>query len=131
MRLVAGLLLSSLVTACSAPSGPSPDDASVALIEQYLQVQQEGDLAAAAAMYPDESLQQWQAFLQKSVRDRGQVQDYVIESVEMNTVYSGKYYLATVRVTGAEANSLEMITAFRQVTEDQTRIVSHKIKIRR
>lgn len=129
VALAGAAVLLLLLTGCGEPS--QADDESTVLIQSYLQAQQSGDLATAAAMFPQKSRLQWQDFLRKSIQKRGQIKEYVLESIEMNTVYSGKYYLATVRVTGAHANSLEMITAFRQVSEAQTRIVSHTIKIRR
>ena len=124
------LLVVMLLTACG--QAPKTDEESVALIQQYYQAQQSGELGAAAAMYPAAARMQWQAFLEQGVSDRGAVKQYVIESIEPNTVYSGKFYLATVRVTtGNGRESIEMVTALRKLSEDQTYIVSHKIKMLR
>lgn len=126
--VLAGVLI---LSACA--EAPQTDEESAALIERYFKAQQDGDIKTAAAMYPLEQQQQWLSFLQQAVNDRGRVSQYVIESIEPNTVYSGKFYLATVRVNGGaaeeeNAGSIEMVTAFRKLGVDQTFIVSHKIR---
>ena len=101
---------------------------------QYFLVQKNGDIEAAVAMFPPELQAQMQLLLTQAVVDRGTVKQYVVESIEPNTVYSGKYYIATVQVTGRKADasfntsSTEIVTAFRKLSEDRTYIVAHKIK---
>ena len=129
--VVAVLLTLMLLHGCG--EAPRTDEESVALIQRYLQAQQAGDIQAAVALYPPPAREQWQSFLQQTVQDLGAVNDYVIESIEPNTVYSGKYYLATVRVnrhmaSGEDYSSMEIVTALRKLSDDQTYIVSHKIK---
>ena len=127
------LLLSFLLLSLSGcGEAPRTDEESVALIQQYFQAQQNGDIDAAVAMSPPSVREQMQGVLLQAIQDRGTVIRYVIESIEPNTVYSGKYYLANVRVTGRtldgeESDSMEMVTALRKLSDDQTYIVAHKM----
>jgi len=122
-------LLSAAVFLNACGEAPKTDEESAALIQEYFRAQQAGDIKAAASMFPAGAQEQQLAFLQQAVSDRGMVKQYVIESIEPNTVYSGKFYLASVRVTGDDdRSSIEMVTALRKLSEDQTYIVSHKIK---
>ena len=128
MALVLGLLLG------GCDETPEIDAQAAVLIDQYFQALKSGDNAKAVAMYPDDVQAQWQLFLQQAEQERGVIKQYAIKSVEPSTVYSGKYYIATVDVTGRKADSTfntestEIVTAFRKLSEDQTHIVSHKIK---
>ena len=131
-RVAAILLLGLLAGGCG--ETPEIDDQAAVLIRQYFQALKSGDTEKAVAMYPENVQVQWHVFLQQAEADRGVVKQFVIESIEPSTVYSGKYYIATVHVTGRKADSTfntestEIVTAFRKLSEDQTYIVSHKIK---
>lgn len=118
-----------LMTACmnSQPVTSAADAAGI--IQQYYQAQQAGQLEQAAALFAPESRQRWLAFLQDAEQQRGTVQQFVIEAVEPNTVYSGKFYLAIVRVTGSKAEATESVTLFDKLDQAETYLVSHKLKI--
>jgi len=113
---------------------PRIDDQAAVLIDQYFQALKSGDIEKAMAMYPENVQVQWNLFLKQADVERGVIKQYNIKSIEPSTVYSGKYYIATVHVTGRKADSTfntestEIVTAFRKLSEDQTYIVSHKIK---
>ena len=126
------LVLGLLLNGCGETQ--QTDDQAAALINQYYLALKDGENKKAVAMYPDDVQVQWQLFLKQAEMDRGVVKHYVIESIEPSTVYSGRYYIATVRVTGRKANtgfnseSTEIVTAFHKLSEDRAYIVSHKIK---
>jgi len=130
--MVAVLVLGLLLAGCD--ETPQIDDQAAVLIDRYFQALKSGDIDKAVAMYPEKVQVQWQLFLKQAEVDRGVVKQYLIKSVEPSTVYSGKYYIATVHVTGRKTDSTfntestEIVTAFRKLSEDQTYIVSHKIE---
>jgi hypothetical protein len=109
------------------------DKEAAMLIQDYFQRQQDGVINAAVQMYPVADQSHWLAFLQQAAKERGAVKAFVIESIEPNTVYSGKFYIATVRVTssvagGDDQTSLETVTALHKLSDDHIYLVSHMIK---
>lgn len=120
------IALVGLLTGCE--NKAETDGEALALINQYLQLQQAGDLDAAVALYPEEAREQQRALLDSFVAKRGAMKSFKIQSIEPNTVYSGKYYLAIVRVVGAKNEVTEMITVLNRLSDDRTYVVSHASK---
>jgi hypothetical protein len=117
------------ITISSCTTKEESDSGAVALVERYLLAQKSGDEQTLKAMFPSDAADKWQAIYQETLARRGQLNDYVIESVEPNTVFSGKYFLVTAHVIGATAETTEMITVFYKLADKKTYIVSHKINL--
>ena len=98
------------------------------MFDRYFQALQAGDLEAAVALYPEESRDQWRSFLQDLEAKRGKVKSYTIESIEPNTVFSGKYFLATVHVVGSIKETTEMVTVLRKLSDKQIHVVVHSLQ---
>jgi hypothetical protein len=131
-RVIVLVLLGLLLNGCGETQ--QTDDEAAALINRYFMALKNSEIETAVAMYPNDVQAQWQLFLIQAEKDRGAVKHYVIQSIEPSTVYSGRYYIATVQVTGRKddsafnSSSTEIVTAFHKLSEDQPYIVSHKIK---
>lgn len=117
------IFLSALLSGCGDTA--QSDGMALQLINQYFQVQQAGDIEAAIAMYPLEAQAQQRSFLQSLHEKRGAVQSYTIESVEPNTVYSGKYFTATVRVVGLKKETTDMVTVLHKLSDEHPYVVAH------
>jgi len=97
------------------------------LATQYMQRIQAGNLEQAAQLYPEDMRRNWQDFLQKAQAKYGSLRSYKFTGIEINTVYSGKYFLFNVDAEYANASTMEVLTLFRNVSDDRLFIVSHKI----
>jgi hypothetical protein len=97
------------------------------LATQYMQRIQAGDFAQAAQLYPEDMRRNWKDFLQQGEAKYGALRSYKFTGVEVNTVYSGKYYLFNVDAEYANASTMEVLTLFKNVSDNHFFIVSHKI----
>ena len=104
------------------------DQQEIAMFDQYFQALQAGNINAAAALYPEESRDLARHQLHELEDKRGKVQSYTIESIEPNTVFSGKYYLATVHVVGSRKETTEMVTVLRKLSDKQIHVVVHSLQ---
>jgi hypothetical protein len=104
------------------------DKQEIAMFDRYFQALQAGDIDAAVALYPEDTRPRWRHFLQDLEEKRGAVQSYTIEAIEPNTVFSGKYYLATVHVVGSKKETTEMVTVLRKLSDKQIHVVVHSLQ---
>lgn len=93
----------------------------------YMKAVQSGDLDQAVKFYPEDTRRNWLDFLHQALKKNGPVKSYKFTNTEMNTVYSGKYYLFTVDVEYAKTSTTDYLTLFKSVSDDRLFIVSHKI----
>lgn len=98
------------------------------MFDQYFQALQAGNIEAAVALYPEDSRDVARHKLQELEAKRGPVQSYKIESVEPHTVFSGKYFLATVDVVGSKKETTEMVTVLRKLSDKQIHVVVHTLQ---
>lgn len=93
----------------------------------YMKQVQAGDFDQAVKFYPEDTRRNWRDFLQKAQEKNGPIRSYKFTNTEVNTVYSGKYYLFTVDVEYAKTSTTDYLTLFKSVSDDHLFIVSHKI----
>lgn len=94
---------------------------------QYMKQVQAGDLDQAVKYYPEDTRRNWREFLNQAQKKNGPIKSYKFTNTEVNTVYSGKYYIFTVDVEYAKTSTTDYLTLFKSVSEDRLFIVSHKI----
>jgi hypothetical protein len=122
------LLLSVPVWLVACGETAQTDQQEIAMFDRYFQALQAGDIDAAVALYPQDTQARWRHFLQDLEDKRGAVQSYTIESIEPNTVFSGKYYLATVHVVGSKKETTEMVTVLRKLSDKKIHVVVHSLQ---
>lgn len=128
-RLIAYLFLILLMAGLAgcAPGEDGDRQHARKVITQYYDAIKRGDFAAAAALYPQEQQQKWQAFLAREWAPLGRMQSYVIKGVEINTVFSGRIYLFKVTTHNENGDTFDMVTIFKKLNQDGYPIQSHKI----
>ena len=93
----------------------------------YMKQVQAGDFDQAVKYYPEDTRRNWRDFLHKAQEKNGPIRSYKFTNTEVNTVYSGKYYLFTVDIEYAKTSTTDYLTLFKGVSDDHLFIVSHKI----
>ena len=104
------------------------DQQEIGMFDQYFQALQAGNFDTAVALYPEDARDVARNKLQDLETERGKVQSYKIESIEPNTVFSGKYFLATVHVVGTKKETTEMVTVLRKLSDKQIHVVVHSLQ---
>ena len=124
-KLVAVLLLYAFaVWGCAAPSN---DGQAKQIALQYYELIRSQQFDKAVALFPPETQQQWLETLQRTHERLGNLTSYSFSSVEMNTVYSGKYYLFITDAQYETSKAGEILTLFAKVTDNKLYIVSRKL----
>ena len=93
----------------------------------YMKQVQAGDFDQVVKFYPEDTRRNWRDFLHKAQEKNGPIRSYKFTNTEVNTVYSGKYYLFTVDIEYAKTSTTDYLTLFKSVSDDRLFIVSHKI----
>jgi len=124
--LILLFVVSLWVVACGETA--QTDQQEIGMFDQYFQALQAGDIDTAVALYPEESRDLARHKLQELEAERGKLQSYKIESIEPHTVFSGKYFLATVDVVGAKKETTEMVTVLRKLSDKQIHVVVHTLQ---
>ena len=121
------IIIATALSACGANS-PSQEIANT-IAEQFYQARLAGDQAAALSHYtPQRPAETWQAHLDHIESSLGALQRYELKRSEVNTVFSGRYYIfdyTTHYSSGATAR--ETLTIFNKVGEEETTIVAHDV----
>jgi len=130
MKLIRTLFLLLVIPLWVAGCGENAqtDQQEIAMFDRYFQALQVGNIDAAVALYPEESRDVARSKLQDLETERGKVQRYTVESIEPNTVFSGKYFLATVHVVGSRKETTEMVTVLRKLSDKQIHVVVHSLQ---
>ncbi len=96
-------------------------------IQAYLAAIEAGQFHKAAALYPADKAQDWEAFL-KDVEGRlGRLRSYELDGPETNIVFSGKFYIFTLDGEYERGTSEEVITLFQGLKEPLPHLDYHKI----
>ena len=96
-RLAPWLVWVLLLSACSVGS---PDAETVRkIVDQFYQAQQQQDMDAALKFFSDDrSPETWRLHLQNISKSLGKVERYEFKRVEVNTVFSGRFYIFEYQV---------------------------------
>ncbi len=96
-------------------------------VQAYLADIEAGRFHKAAALYPADKAQDWEAFL-KDVEGRlGRLRSYELDGPETNIVFSGKFYIFTLDGEYERGSTDEVITLFQGLKDPQPRLDYHKI----
>jgi len=126
-KLVAVLLLYVFVVlGCTTPSNEGQAK-QIAL--QYYELIKSQQFDKAVALFPPDIQQQWLETLQRTHEKLGNLTSYRFSNVEMNTVYSGKYYLFITDTQYETSKAGEILTLFEKVTDNKLYIVARKINV--
>ena len=119
--------MAAVLSACGTNS-PKPEIAKT-IAEQFYKARLAGDNAAALSHYASQRpAETWQAHLDHIESSLGALQRYELKRSEVNTVFSGRYYIfdyTTHYSSGAMAR--ETLTIFNKVGEEETAIVAHDV----
>ncbi|MFQ5488096.1 MAG: hypothetical protein ACE5ET_06615 [Gammaproteobacteria bacterium] len=118
------VLGASLLTACTIPDHGGQAQA---LAQRYYDFLKEGQFAEAAALFPPGKREQQLEILQDEQKRFGDLQDYRINSVETNTVYSGKFYIFITDTRYEKTAAGEILTLLEKVNDDKLYIVFQKV----
>ncbi len=113
-----------LLTACTIPDHSGQAQA---LAQQYYELLKKRQFAEAAALFPPDNREQQLAILQDEHQRLGDLKDYRINSVETNTVYSGKFYIFITDTRYEKTAAGEILTLLEKVNEDKLYIVHQKV----
>ena len=125
--IILGTFLLFCLTLIGGCAGSHDSQAAQQMALAYMKQVQGGDFDQAVKFYPEDTRRNWRDFLRKAQETNGPVRSYKFTNTEVNTVYSGKYYLFTVDVEYAKTSTTDYLTLFKSVSDDHLFIVSHKI----
>lgn len=131
LRAVRLLFIVALVALMSACSGEAPVDEQGAtrLLKEYYQYIQANDVEHAAGLYQEKDRATWKAFLQNNQQSLGGLKQYQIDHMEMNTVFSGVYFVYTIDAQYDKHEATEIITIFQEVDQKHPWLDYHKTKL--
>ena len=124
---VLGTLLLFCLVLIGGCEGSHDSQAAQQIALQYMKQVQAGDLDQAVKFYPEDTRRNWREFLRQAQEKNGPIRSYKFTNTEVNTVYSGRYFLFTVDVEYAKTSTTDYLTLFKGVSDDRLFIVSHKI----
>jgi len=127
-RLASILSLIVVTTACIGES-PTDNQGAAKLLKEYYQDIQAGDLDRAVALYPEKDRPTWKAFLQINQESLGALKRFQIDHAEINTVYSGVYFVFTIDAQYEKHEATEIITIFQEVDQKRPWLNYHKTKL--
>ncbi len=127
LRAALCLLLSLPLVACEQLQPQQGSAQADAIVRQYMTAIKAGKFAQAAAFFPADKRQEWQAFLTDNQQRLGSLGEYSLSGPEMNTVYSGQYFIYIIDADYERRSTHEVVTLFLGLKDSKPHIAFHKI----
>ncbi|MBI1194465.1 MAG: hypothetical protein GC138_01280 [Gammaproteobacteria bacterium] len=128
MRFILIVAVMAVVTACTGEA-PVDEQGATRLLKEYYQYIQADDLDHAVGLYQEKDRATWKAFLQNNQMSLGKLKQYQIDHMEMNTVFSGVYFVFTIDAQYDKHEATEIITIFQEVDQKHPWLDYHKTKL--
>ncbi len=117
-RLLAASLLLAALALLGACTVQHRTEQAKAVAEAFYQALHEDDLEAAAARLAGKKPQEaWLEELRARKVQLGRLQRYQLKDIEINTVFSGTFYLLTYQTAYSRGTATEILTVFEPVNE--------------